>query len=177
MNDYESQIAMLYDEYCDVVYKICYRYLHNNYDAEEGLHETFLLALQKQRELSEHPAPDKWLFATARLISLAMLRRNQKKVNIELNLQDFEFALKSEDFENMIVDEYADKSANFFPLLKNEILMKLSDKERLLYTLRYIEKQDVSQISINLKISYTAATTRLQRLKEKIIKLVKQKKL
>lgn len=42
-----NQIAKLYDEHCNSIYKICYAYLHNKYDAEECLHDTFLLAIQK----------------------------------------------------------------------------------------------------------------------------------
>lgn len=103
-----------------------------------------------------------------------MLRKRQKKYHKELNVEDFESLLQESSFEDLIVEKESMKSELSILMLRDKILNHLTKKEQKLYKMRYMEKQDVSSIAKTLQISYTAVTTRLQRLKVKIMNLIKK---
>jgi RNA polymerase sigma-70 factor (ECF subfamily) len=162
-----SFIESLYNQYGIEIYKICYSYIKIKSDAEDCLQEVFYRAMTKVNDLKKHPAPDKWLFVTARLVSLEKLRTTNSRR--ELDISGFENILQSETFEDELLrQQYTDEE---IILLRNDILEQLNEKERELYTMRYIEKLGVDIISEQLKINYSNTTTRLNRLKMKIIKL------
>jgi len=160
----------LYDKYNREVYMICFLYCQNKTDAEDCLHEVFYRAMTKSNEIIKHPAPDKWLFTAARLVSLEKLRVRQKTYKRETDIKNFESVLQNGTFEdNLFERNYTDTE---IILLRDDILEKLNKKEQELYILRYIDKLNVDIISKRLKISYSNTTTKLNRLKTKIIKSV-----
>jgi RNA polymerase sigma-70 factor (ECF subfamily) len=162
----------LYDKCNREIYMICFSYCHNKADAEDCLQEVFYRAMSKPSEVKRHPAPDKWLFITARLVSLEKLRANNTACRHELNIDDFETVLESGAFEDDLLErQYTEMD---IVLLRNDILEKLNTKERELYILRYVDKLSVDIIAERLKICYSNATTRLNRLKTKILNLVEK---
>ena len=162
-------IENLYDRHHREIYMICFSYCHNKADAEDCLQEVFVRALAAAGKIKKHPAPDKWLFVAARLVSLEKLSKNTKTHRREFTLNDFENALQSESFEDRLLEPRYNETEIL--LLRHDILEKLNKKEQELYILRYIDKSDVTGISSRLNVSYSNATTRLSRLKAKIIKL------
>lgn len=163
-------IENLYDQYSHEIYMICFSYCKNKIDAEDCLQDVFHRALLKTHEIKKHPTPDKWLFVTARLVSLEKLRTQNKSYRRELNIDDFENALQSETFENELFERQYTETEII--LLRSDILDKLNKKERELYILRYVDKLSVDIISKRLNISYSNTTTRLNRLKAAILKSV-----
>jgi len=162
----------LYDKYSKEIYMICFSYCQNKADAEDCLQEVFCRAMSKASEVKKHPAPDKWLYIAARLVSLEKLRANNKRNRDELDISDFEAILESGAFEDGLLERrYADAE---IILLRNDILGKLNKKEQELYSMRYIEKLGVDNIAERLGISYSSATTRLNRLKMRILKSVEK---
>ena len=162
----------LYDKYNHEIYMICFSYCHNKADAEDCLQEVFYRAMSKPSEVKRHPAPDKWLFITARLVSLEKLRANNTVYRLELNIDDFETILQNGTFEDDLLErQYTETD---IILLRNDILVKLNKKEQELYILRYVDKLSVDVISERLEINYSNATTRLNRLKTKTLKFVEK---
>lgn len=169
MND-TSFFENLYYKYSQETYMICFSYCQNKTDAEDCLQEVFIRAMSKANEVRKHPAPDKWLFVTAKLVSLEKLRTNNKTYRNELNITDFETVLQNGVFENDLLErQYTEAD---IIILRNDILEKLNKKEQDLYFLRYVEKLSVENISERLKINYSNTTTRLNRLKTKILKSI-----
>jgi len=165
-------IEKLYSQHKHDVYSYAFSYCKSKSDAEDCLQEVFCRALEKVNKLKKHPAPEKWLFVTARLASLEKLRSNNKKLKLEFNIDDIELALQDDSFEDRLLEtEYSDGE---ILLLRNEIVDSLTDKDKELYTLRYVDKLDINTISTHLKISYSNVTTRLNRLKKKIIRFVSE---
>ena len=164
-------IENLYRLHSHDIYNIAFHYCKNKADAEDCLQEVFFRALSNVKMLKSHPYPNKWLFVTVRLVSLEKLRINRKKSQRELNINDFESSLQSESFEDVLFEQsYSEQE---LILLRDDILRRLNDKEHKLYILRYVNKLSVDEISNHLKISYSNTTTRLNRLKKKIIAYVK----
>ena len=103
---------------------ICFSYCQNKADAEDCLQEVFIRAMSKASEIKKHPAPDKWLFVTAKFISLEKLRAYKKTYRNELNIIDFEAILKNETFENDLSErQYTETD---IIILRNDILKKLN---------------------------------------------------
>ena len=164
-------VESLFDKYSQEVYMVCFSYCRNKTDAEDCLQEVFCRAMSRIGEVIKHPTPEKWLFVAARLVSLERLRANKKTLR-ELNLSDFAASLQDENFEDKLFErQYSEID---ILLLRNEILSTLNKKESELYMLRYVDYLDVETISRQLNISYSNTTTRLNRLKSKIIKTVKK---
>jgi RNA polymerase sigma-70 factor (ECF subfamily) len=160
----------LYDKYNQEIYMICFSYCQNKADAEDCMQEVFFRAMSKANEIKKHPAPDKWLFVTAKRVSLEKLRANNKTYRNELNISDFEIILQNGAFEDDLLErQYTEAD---IIILRNDVLEKLNKKDQELYILRYVEKLSVENISERLKISYSNTTTRLNRLKTKISKLI-----
>jgi len=88
----------------------------------------------------------------------------------DLNIDDFETVLQNGAFEDDLVERQYTETEII--LLRNDILEHLNKKERELYILRYVDKLSVDVISERLKISYSNTTTRLNRLKTRILKTV-----
>jgi RNA polymerase sigma-70 factor (ECF subfamily) len=170
--NYTGFFENLYDKYNHEIYMICFSYCHNKADAEDCLQEVFYRAMSKPSEVKGHPAPDKWLFITARLVSLEKLRANNTVYRHELNIDDFETVLQNGAFEDDLVERQYTETEII--LLRNDILEHLNKKERELYIFRYVDKLSVDVISARLKISYSNTTTRLNRLKTKILKFVEK---
>ena len=171
-NNNNDFIKSLYDQYSDEIYMICFSLCKSKIDAEDCLQEVYLRALSKASEVKRHNAPDKWLFVTARLVSLEKLRIKNKIIRHELNIEDFEAILTNGTFEDDLLEKQYTETDIL--LLRKDIIENLNEKERQLYILRYVEKLSVDLISERLKINYSNATTRLNRLKTKIIKFVSQ---
>ena len=165
-------IESLYDQYSHEIYMICFSYCKNKADAEDCLQEVFFRAVSKASEVKRHDAPDKWLFVTARLVSLEKIRAKNKINRHELNIEDFEIILTNGTFEDDLLEKQYTETDIL--LLRKDIIENLNEKERQLYILRYVEKLSVDLISERLKINYSNATTRLNRLKTKVTKLVSQ---
>jgi len=165
-------IETLYNKHRQEIYAVCFSYCRNKADAEDCLQNVFCRAVAKISELKKHPAPEKWLFVTARLVSLEKIRSTGTKNRRELDISDFEAALQAKDFEDELLErQYSETD---ILLLRNEILNTLNKKDSELYTLRYVDCLDIEAISQRLNISYSNATTRLSRLKSKIIKYVQK---
>ena len=75
-----SGFDAVYEEYFDMVYRICYVYFHGNTaDAEDAVQTVFMkyLEAQAQPEAGEHTKA--WLIVTAQNTCRSMLRRHHRR--------------------------------------------------------------------------------------------------
>lgn len=175
-NSYNVLIERLYDEHKVMVYKIAYLYLRNVNDAEECMQSVFCLALKKGHELQIHTHPEYWLMRAARNISLSMLRKKKKLIYFDVDSPVFEEYLSEDGFEEQLIERLVSEKLDINAMV-SDVLLKLSEKDRYLYHLRYVIHMDIEEISEVLHISYSSVTTRLFRLKERITNQVKKLKL
>ena len=66
-------------------------------------------------------------------------------------------------------DEHSDTD---YDALAEKLLQTLSDNEKELYKLKYIDNKSIEEISEELKINYQAVAKRLSRLRQKVKELI-----
>lgn len=152
-----------YKAYYTDVYRFALSYLLKDKDSvEDVVQETFLVLYNKYRKGEEIEHIKAFLFKTANNYIKKKLReisRNSKNVSID---EITEIPSQSEDLdERLTFEEYS-----------NQISEALSVRDAELFRLRYIENYSLEEIAASLKISVSAAGTRVYRLRNRLIKII-----
>jgi len=149
----EAAFAEIIRQHTDLVYSVCLREIGDTMLAEEATQAVFLVLAQKAATLRQEAALASWLFATARLTSRSILRRERRRQRREEQAaQDMAQAMPPE------TPRWEDAE----PLL-NDALSTLSAAQRSLIILRFWENRPLADIGLSLGISEDAARMRLSR--------------
>lgn len=149
MSERDEVISRLFHEEYENLFRKAYRLSGSTQMANDLVQETFLLALIRYDELTEHPNPRAWLSTV--LFNYSMNERrlweNSHSISLE-QLGDVFQAEESEIFEEILPE-------------------KLSDDEKRLLILRYKHKMNSRELGTFLGISEGAVRARLARLLKK----------
>ncbi|WP_426430946.1 RNA polymerase sigma factor [Winogradskyella sp. HB-48] len=154
----------LYDQYCNAMFTVAYRYLNNEEDAKDAMQEGFLKAFVNLENYNPEATFGAWLKRIVINKCLDVL----KKRKIEFS--------RVEVSELQIID---DNDWRFdSSLTKKDILnaiAQLNEKHKIVIKLYLIEGYDHSEISEILDIPIKTSRTHLRRGKLKLQELLKQK--
>ncbi len=90
----------LIESYADMVFRVAYRVLRNEQDAEDAVQETFLTVYRRIGQFRGDAKFSSWLYRIATNTALDLLRaRNRKQGAQEL------LAVEDEEAESLLVDE------------------------------------------------------------------------
>jgi|GEM_PF-2277932 len=163
VND-DSFIKELYDRYYNNVYKLClYRLQNDPCEANDCAQDVFCAALANREKLARHGDPEKWLYKTAYNIIKQRQRslRRTRAHELPLNLYGEEPDNTDPYEPNLFTDEEIEA-------LKMQIMSKLTDDERSLYTNRYEKRLSLEEIAKVYGISTAAVRLRVYRLNIKL---------
>lgn len=150
-NSSGDELENKFDNYGNMIYKICLVILCNHYDAEDALQKTFLRYVEKKPIFNDCEHEKAWFIVVATNICKDMLRFKNR--HILLNLSDYEqYSINEEEFNIL------------------EQILSLPLKYKTIIHLYYVEGYKINDISRILKISQSAVKTRLYR-GRKILKL------
>lgn len=144
--------------YSDMIYKIAYRYVHNQYDAEDILSETLLAYFKKEREFESEEHRKAWLIRVAINESKTLLSKTRydEEINEEL--------LGGEDEWSGINDAMDLKSAiEQLPAHQKEIIL-----------LYYMQNLSVAQVAEVLNKNKNTVTVTLARARENLKKFLEK---
>jgi len=86
INEYESRLADLYEEYYDKVARYVYVHIGNKEEAEDIAGEVFLKALKSLKSYREQGVPMQgWLFRIAHNLTVDYLRRMDKRRTVPID--------------------------------------------------------------------------------------------
>ena len=164
----DKLLSQAYEQYYDVVLAVCRQQLRECKDyAEDCVQKTFIFYYNKLLEGEEVEYPKTYLYSIARMTCkkeyLYFKRRQAKTTDIDDAaelvdpVQDFDL-INAADLD---YDEIA-----------KVLLSKLTDDERTLFTLKYIEKKSLKEIGELLDLKPNTVAKRLSRTGEKIKQLV-----
>ena len=169
--DIKKKADKLLEEYCQqyktILYK--YAYLRTGHDkdvAEDCVQEAFMVIYKRLCKGEEFSQPKAFLYRTVDNFVKEHLRdlQKQKKVKDAIAPENSFFELPV--FQNL--DEQTE----------NEIIIavfkEMSDKEKVIYRRRYIDKCNVRDIAKEYNISVSTVTTRLYRIRQKAEEIVKR---
>ncbi len=168
-----AEIARLVDAYSSNIYRLALKMLANQQDAEDVLQNTFLKAIQALPKFEGRSSLSTWLYRIAVNEALMTLRRRKPEINFThkpeeieegefrmSNLQDW-CCLPEKDLMSAEAQNYLDKA-----------IQQLSDKLRIVFILRDIEKLSISETSEALGVPETTVKARLLRARLKLRELL-----
>ena len=168
-----AEIARLVDAYSTNIYRLALKMLANPQDAEDVLQNTFLKAIQALPKFEGRSNLSTWLYRIAANEALMTIRRRKPEIefsptvdiieNEELTLTEFTdwCCLPEGDLISAEAQSYLDQA-----------IQGLSEKLRVVFILRDIEKLSIRETSEALGLTETTVKTRLLRARLKLRELL-----
>lgn len=168
IDDYnkKDKFKELYLTYRQDMYKTAFGILEDSFEAEDAVHEAFMIIINKIDKISEVKCSQTHAYLIIIVKNIALkIYNKRKKINIG-DIDDVEIADVT-DIEDEIFMELEHEQLN-------EILMQLPDDYyNILYLEQYMEFS-ITDISESLGITYENAKKRLQRAKNKFKQMIKE---
>lgn len=147
-----------YKLYCANLQRFCSIKLKNAEQANDCVQECFLILYRHYMKNEDIKNPAGFLYKIADNLIKAQWRENKKAENI-IPIDSLSDTVAAKE------DNYSDID---YDLLANELLRTLSQSEKELYKLKYIENKSIKDIAEQLNISFDAVAKRLSRLRQKV---------
>lgn len=157
----------IYKLYYKAMYNTSLRIVNDTMEAEDVMQEAFLQAFQRIHSYTGVGSFGSWLKRIVTNKSLDALRKRKNVVSIEDEKLDFP----------EITEENREEEIELQVAGVKEAIKELPEEFRIIITLFLIERYTHEEISEMLNISNNLSRTRLVRAKQKLLKILKEKKL
>ena len=165
----KALLQQCFDDYRLKLFNYCLARLSGEREAaDDCVQEAFLVFSERLHNGEEFENPRAFLYRTAE----NFVKRRQEQITRETKRN-----VPLETAEDTAVNDeiYAETLDSIdFNALAKRLIEELSEDEKTLYNLRYIQNTRVDEIALALNISRPAASMRLARLKTKITEKVTQ---
>ncbi|MGL5378385.1 sigma-70 family RNA polymerase sigma factor [Clostridium sp.] len=131
------------------LYKVAFMYLKNEDDALDCIQETIIKSIKSLKTLKEPQYFNTWITRITINVCKDHIKKNSRVVLVDIN--DFENKLLSENIENDFNEEI------------QNALLKLSEKERELIIMRYLDDKSLKDIASKSNIPIGTVKSRLNR--------------
>ena len=159
----DEQFEIIYNKYYSMLLNIANKYVRNYPDSEDIVQEVFIKLYKNNKTFEEDEMIKYYLIRLTINYSLNVIKHEKKQ------LIDNEYINNLPDTSNSEErNENKEEIYNCICLLK--------DNYKTIIILYYYEKYSLKQISNILKISESNASTRLNRAREKLKKIIKERK-
>ena len=153
-----EKIERDYNLYYANLQRFCYVKLKNQEQADDCVQECFFVLYEHYMRDEDIKNTAGFLYKVADNLIKAQWRENQAS---ERNVQIDSIA--------ETVPSTEDKYSNIdYDLLAKQLLILLTDSEKELYKLKYVDNKSIKEISTELNLSFTAVAKRLSRLRQKV---------
>lgn len=161
----KSKFEQLYLAYRQDMYKIAYGILRENHDAEDAVHEAFMILTKNIHKISSITCPQTkaYLIIIVKNVALKLYNQRQKVISTDFEAWELE--------DNLYIEDDVILSAERENLKKH--LIRLSDDDYSILYLNFYMEMSIEEIATSLSISYEAAKKRLQRAKARLYNLIK----
>ena len=157
--DKQEYINELYARYSDKVYAVCMKYLHNEDDAQDIMHDTYITAMNKICGLRKPEKAEKWLCAVAANKCKDYIRKNKPM-----------FDSDGYEYENAAEETYSAENAVIDESVKNdlrEIVNSLPTSQKNVVAGFYFESLSVKELARALSCTQSSVKVSLHRAREK----------
>lgn len=160
INGDKDSFIQLIEPIKEKLYRVAFVYLKNEDDALDCVHDGILKAIKSLDTLKEPQHFNTWITKIIVNVCKDYIKKNSKVVLVDIN--DYEDKLISEDNKNDVNFEI--KTA----------LNKLSEKERNLIIMRYLEDNSLKDIVIKTNLPLGTVKSKLNRTLIKLRKYMKE---
>ncbi|MDR3286018.1 MAG: sigma-70 family RNA polymerase sigma factor [Prevotellaceae bacterium] len=126
------------EHYQNMVYCVAFRMLCNEEDAEDIVQETFIKLWKNLKKYNDNYKLSTWLYSISVNLCLDKLK-STKTIHINLSENDFIGIFSSENPEQKLINSDIAK-------LISTLTNKLTPKQKMVFTLRFIEGLDTNEI-------------------------------
>lgn len=151
-----SALSAIVDRYRQMVYAVCIRELGDADDAADATQATFILLQNSAHKIKRRERLSAWLFSAARHVCQNARRERIRRAKVEGTALVDDLPVSS-----FVAAEGPD------PNRVLAYLQRLSDKDRLALSLRYLNGMSVKEVGASLGVTEQAAQMRLSRALER----------
>lgn len=141
----QSSVRRIFDEYGEMLYKICIVMLKNTYDAEDAVQDILIKYMVKKPAFDTTEYEKAWLIRVT--MNLCKDRLRFKMKHPQINIESLNTTYSDQSEERKVL----------------EVLMNLPIKYKEVLLLYYFEEYKCNEMSGILKISEAAVKKRLER--------------
>jgi RNA polymerase sigma-70 factor (ECF subfamily) len=163
----KEKFEQLYIRYKQDMFKTAYGILKNHHEAEDAVHDAFMIVIKKLSKISEVNCPQTHAYLLIIVKNLAIRIYNNRKNKPEEDSVNVDEIADSIDVEDEVVFNIKRKELE-------RILLMLPENY---YTVLFLEQYmglSIADISDSLGISYENAKKRLQRAKTKFYQMIEE---
>ncbi|MCL2153656.1 MAG: sigma-70 family RNA polymerase sigma factor [Oscillospiraceae bacterium] len=143
----DKELEELYRRHVDTVYRLCYMYLKNAFDAEDAVSTVFLKLIKAQKEFHDYEHEKAWLISTAKNTCKDILKHWWKSRRVDMeNLPEVP-AWDNQEQENAALSA----------------LLSLPEKYKTVMYLYYYEGYTIKEISGMLNRKESTLQTQLSK--------------
>jgi RNA polymerase sigma-70 factor (ECF subfamily) len=158
------EYAVLVNRHKDLAFTLAYRLLNNREDAEEAVQDAFVKAYRNLAGFRKDSRFSTWLF---RIVYNTAISKKRLKKTVFNSIDEKPFIKESYDKPEEETDSDEDTA-----LTLETALQKLSEEERLIITLFYINESSVEEIHSITGLSKSNIKIKLFRARKKLQELV-----
>ena len=162
-----AQLQECFDKYRLKLFNYCLSRLNGSREAaDDCVQETFIVYYNKLLEGNFFEDPKTFLYRTANNFVKRQKQKDARELKHQVSLESAE--------DVPVTDEEYDARLDLidYDMFAKMLIDILSDEEKELYNLRYVQKISVEEMSERLEISRPATSMRLMRLRNKIKDMV-----
>ena len=134
-----NPFRQIVEEYSPRVFRLAFRMVGNEHDAEEVVQETFLRAYRGLKRFEQKAALGTWLFRIASNCAVDLLRARKKMQQAQNGLEADSFSGRDRDPEQEVSDRQFKKKVT-------HLLDRLAPKERSAFVLRHFHECSIAEI-------------------------------
>ena len=162
----DAAFSILVEKYQKSVHALAWREIQDFHYAEEIMQDTFLKAYQKLPTLKNPDQFSGWLHVIANRLCIDWIRK-QKLVMQSLEDTRLEEIEKSSYTHHMSEQRVTERTEYCHELVQ-KLLEKLSENERTVVTLYYLDEMSTKEIGEFMGVSVNTITSRLQRARKRL---------
>jgi RNA polymerase sigma-70 factor (ECF subfamily) len=149
----------LLNRYRDRVWRLCYRLMGNEQDANDAAQEVFVRLFLNRAKFEGRSAFSTWLYGMGIRTCLSLRRSRSRRSRRETVVTDFAFDAQA-------AGGSAEKAADAIDLY--QMLETLPEEDRALLILKHVEGHSYEELAEVFGISVSACKMRVSRAKEKL---------
>ncbi len=159
-----AEFARLVETYSGVIFRLAYKMLENNQDAEDVLQETFLKAYRAIKNFDGRSSLSTWLYRIAANESLMILRRRKRPIySIDETVDDSDELPEPQQIVDWCCLPEAELLSGEARAYLDEAVEILPPSLRVVFILRDLQGLSTIETGEILNLSETAVKTRLSR--------------